>query len=266
MEKSVRNLYLCAIKINIEMKKLLISALTVLALAGCKEKVDYKVSAGAVSGTSDAFVWQNDRTRFCVYGDSMENGCITPGIDVWSSGIDSISELANIQNLGCGATVPMIDDSLCFPAKNYESFQILSLTPDQVTFVLHYPKWKVGKYTVSLGKQITISAGQNFCKIIDVYNGNFDSLTVAAGIVRDDIRDERFTTDGFAFWQPEGRGLALLMPQADSVIRYSPDGHSLAVKTVYEGEALYSYIGTIQKNDSCVNAADWFEIVSAFKP
>lgn len=248
------------------MKSLLISALTLLALAGCKEKVVFEVSAAAVSETSDAFVWKNDRTRFCVYGDSMENGCVTTGIDVWSSSIDSISGPAKMRNLGCGGTVPMINDSLCFPEKNYESAQILRLTPDQVTFVLRYPKWKVGKTIVSLDRQITLSAGQNFCKVIDIYSGKFDSLKVATGIIRDNIEDESFFTGGFALWQSDGRGLALLMPQADSIVQYGPQGHSLAVKTIYAGEALYSYIGTIQKNDSCMTAADWFEIVSAFKP
>ncbi len=248
------------------MKNLLILALTVLTFVGCKEKVSYKVSAGTVSETSDAFVWQNDRTRFCIYGDSMENGCITPGIDVWSSSIDNISGPALAQNLGCGATVPIIDDSLCYPDKNYESYQILRLTPDEVTFVLHYPKWKVGEHTVSLGKQITISAGQNFCKIIDVYTGKFDSLRIAAGVIRNGMEYERFTENGFAFWQSEGRGLAVVMPKADAIVKDREDGHALAIKTVYEGQALYSYVGTIQKNDSCLTAADWFEIVSAFQP
>ena len=156
------------------MKKTIAIAAALLALAACTPKTEeQKVMARAVPERADDFVFENNLIAGRIYGKALEGNPTAPGIDIWvkmpgklvadewyaaaqqdpnyyhhnhGDGKDCYKVAVS---LGAGASVPVIDGQLAYPATNYRSYEIVKQTPDTVEFVLSYPEWKAGDVTVS---------------------------------------------------------------------------------------------------------------------
>lgn len=287
------------------MKKLiflLIGAAIVSAACSQKNK-DPKVMAREVPERADDFVFENNLIAGRFYGKALEGNPTSPGIDIWvklpgalvaddwyakateaggenyyhhdHGGKDCYKVAVS---LGGGASVPYIGETLCYPATNYRSFEILSEGPDEICFVLHYPEWQAGDVKVALDKKVTVFADSYFCKVEDTYTFDADSLTIAAGIFRhpdkETIEAEAFGEDYYAVWEhasdqtvePEDGmiGVAVIMPQADCVTIIDGGRHGACLKKVASGQPLEYWFGSCWSKGDIKGSAEWFELSAGF--
>ena len=287
------------------MKKSIAIAAALLALAACAPKTEeQKVMARAVPERADDFVFENNLIAGRIYGKALEGNPTAPGIDIWvkmpgklvadewyaaaqqdpnyyhhnhGDGKDCYKVAVS---LGAGASVPVIDGQLAYPATNYRSYEIVKQTPDTVEFVLSYPEWKAGDVTVSLDKKISVYADSYFCKVEDSYSfSGADNLTVAAGVFRhpeqQTIEKEHTGADRYAIWEhasdqsiePEDGmlGVAVYVPGCESVSVTEDGLHGLCSKTLRPGETFSYWFGSCWSKADIKTAEDWFALVDSLK-
>ena len=255
--------------------------------------------AREVPERADDFVFENNLIAGRFYGKALEGNPTSPGIDIWVKLPGALvanewyAEAVKPGNgnyyhqdhggkdcykvavsLGGGGSVPYINETLCYPATNYRSSEILSESADEIRFVLHYPEWQAGETTVKLDKTVTVFADNYFCKVEDVYTFNKDSLTIAAGIFRhpdlETIEAEAFGDDYYAIWEkasdqsvePEDGmlGVAVIMPEADCVTIVDGGRHGVCLKTVASGQPLEYWYGSCWSKGDIKGSAEWFEL------
>jgi len=281
------------------MKRIIYVFSLALLLVSCAPKQVDKVMARYVPERKDDFVWENEKICYRAYGQALESETLSPGFDVWAKRVDALVADEWYDNnvnkkisyhkdygqgkdcykvsksLGGGASSPVVNGEFVFPATNYRSYDILKSESEEAQFVLHYPAWDVDGKMVSLDKKITVKAGTHFCEIEDVYSGDFESITIAAGIWKHD-GPELFTTDGnsfFAIWErasdtseevEDGMlGLALIMQDADSVTIDGPADHAVAYKSIKPGESVKYSIGSCFSKGSIKSWDEWLMCVDA---
>lgn len=287
------------------MKKTIVIAAALLTLAACAPKTEeQKVMARAVPERADDFVFENNLIAGRIYGQALEGNPTAPGIDIWvkmpgklvaDEWYAAAQEDPNYYHhnhgdgkdcykvavsLGAGASVPVIDGQLAYPATNYRAYEIVKQTPDTVEFVLSYPEWKVGDVTVSLDKKISVYADSYFCKVEDSYSfSGADSLTVAAGVFRhpeqQTIEQERSGADRYAIWEhasdqsiePEDGmlGVAVYVPGCESVSVTEDGMHGLCSKSIKPGETFSYWFGSCWSKADIKTAEDWFALVDSLK-
>lgn len=277
-------------------------AVALLAACGPKQE-EVKVMARAVPERADDFVFENNLIAGRFYGEALEGNPTSPGIDIWVKlpgalvANDWYAEAVKPGNgnyyhkdhggkdcykvavsLGGGASVPYIDGKLCYPATNYRSSEILSESPSEISFVLHYPEWQAGDVKVSLDKKVTVFADCYFCKVEDTYTFDADSLTIAAGIFRhnkkETIEAEAFGEDYYAIWEhasdtsvePEDGmlGVAVILPQADCVTLIDEERHGACLKKIAAGQALEYWFGSCWSKGDITGSAEWFVLAASF--
>ena len=285
------------------MRKILIltaaAAAGLLTLAACQNAQDGdRVMARYVPERADDFVWENDLVAYRAYGKALEGNPTSPGFDVWvkeagrlvadkwykgamkdpdyyhhdHGGKDCYKVAVS---LGGGASAPVVDGRLAYPATNYREYRILEDTTDKVVFELIYPAWNAGEDTVSLTKRITVIPGTQFCMAEDIYTGTFDSLTVAAGLIRHEVLASSAGDDFVIIWEnasdqsiepEEGQiGLAVYMPGADRAEIESIGGHSIVFKTVSSGKPLTYWFGSCwSRGGRIATSEDWNGYVQEF--
>ena len=281
-------------------KAILICIASILITAGCAQSKTPKVMAREVPERADDFVFENNLIAGRFYGKALEGNPTSPGIDIWvklpgalvandwyaeatKEGGDHNYYHKNhggkdcykvAVSLGGGASVPFVDSTLCYPATNYRSSEILSESPDEISFVLHYPEWQAGGISVSLDKKVTVFADSYFCKVEDTYTFDADSLTIAAGIFRHSkkgtIEAEAFGDDYYAIWEhasdqsvePEDGmlGVAVIMPGAEAVTIVDGGKHGVCLKTVASGEPIEYWFGSCWSKGDIKGSAQWFEL------
>ncbi len=286
------------------MKKYLIIAAVMLLGACASKPQEQKVMARAVPERSDDFVFENNLIAGRFYGEALEGNPTSPGIDIWVKlpgalvANDWYAEATKpggdhnyyhkdhggkdcykvAVSLGGGGSVPFIDSTLCYPATNYRSSEILSESPSEVSFVLHYPEWQAGDVKVSLDKKVTVFADCYFCKVEDTYTFDADSLTIAAGIFRhkkqQTIEAEALGEDYYAIWEhasdqsvePEDGmiGVAVIMPGADAVTIVDGGKHGVCLKKVASGEPLEYWYGSCWSKGEIIGFNQWFDLAATF--
>ncbi len=278
------------------MRRIFLGAIALIAAAGCTSSGP-KVMARYVPERLDDFVWENNLVCYRAYGEALEGDPTSPGFDVWVKLPGSLVadawykgalEESNYYHkdhggkdcykvgvsLGGGASSPLVDGKLIYPATNYRSWEILSKTGDEITFVLNYPAWDVNGTEVSLSKKITVCADSYFCKAEDVYTGDFDSLTVAAGIFMHEVEDTHTGSNRIAVWEhasdqsvePEDGmiGVAVYMPGAESILPLEIDNpHLVAAKTISSGEPLVYWFGSCWSKGDIKDSDEWFGMVDS---
>lgn len=284
------------------MKKYLIIAAVMLLGACASKPQEQKVMARAVPERSDDFVFENNLIAGRFYGEALEGNPTSPGIDIWVKlpgalvANDWYAEATKpggdhnyyhkdhggkdcykvAVSLGGGGSVPFIDSTLCYPATNYRSSEILYESPTEISFVLHYPEWQAGDVKVALDKTVTVFADSYFCKVEDTYTFDADSLTIAAGIFRhkkqNTIEAEAFGEDYYAIWEhasdqsvePEDGmiGVAVIMPGADAVIIVDGGKHGVCLKKVASGEPLEYWYGSCWSKGEIAGFNQWFELAA----
>ena len=287
------------------MKNIVVTVMAVALLAACSGKPqETKVMARAVPERADDFVFENNLIAGRFYGEALEGNPTSPGIDIWVKlpgalvANDWYAEATKpggdhnyyhkdhggkdcykvAVSLGGGGSVPFIDSTLCYPATNYRSSEILYESPTEISFVLRYPEWQAGEVKVSLEKTVTVFADSYFCKVEDVYSFDRDSLTIAAGIFRhkkqQTIEAEAFGEDYYAIWEhasdtsvePEDGmlGVAVILPQADCVTLIDEERHGACLKKIAAGQTLEYWFGSCWSKGEIIGASMWFNLAATF--
>ena len=284
------------------MKRTLTAIALLLALASCRQTpatVEDKVMARHVPERADDFIFENNLICGRIYGQALEGNPTSPGIDIWVKLPGALvadqrykDELENGKtyhkdwgngkdcykvavSLGGGASAPLVDGELCYPATNWRSYEILSKTPEEVVFVLTYPTWQAGDKKVSLEKKIAVSADSYFCKVEDTYKGEWEGdLTIAAGMIRHDVVEDMADDTYAAIWghasdqsvEPEDGmiGVAVSMPDCDEVIKADEKtGHALLCKNIRPDETVTYWFGSCWSKGDLKTAGDWFHVVKS---
>ena len=249
---------------------------------------------------SDDFVFENNLIAGRIYGKALEGNPTSPGIDIWVKKPGALvadqryrDELENGRSyhidwgngkdcykvavsLGGGASAPLIDGRICYPATNYREWEILERSPETVSFALTYPEWEAGGIRVSLRKTITVRAGSYFCKVDDVYTfDGADNLEVAAGVFRHpdqgSIERELVSDNAYAIWEhasdqsvePEDGmiGVAVCCRDAEDVRVCEDSTHGLVCKSIKSGETFTYLFGSCWSKGDIQSAEDWFACV-----
>jgi hypothetical protein len=256
------------------------------------------VASRAVPERDDDYSFENFQIAFRAYGKGLESQTISPGFDVWvkTGGklvCDDWYEHAKSEpdyyhtdrgdgkdcykvatTLGCGGSAPLVADTLAKPDHNYSSFVVNEHNAIEQSFTLKYAPWKAGEDTVSLAETITIPASGNFVKVVDVYQGNFNTIDVAAGIVVHDAEAKENGGNFVSVWEkpsdskdPASDGMigtAVYMPYANLVYTDVVPKHSVCVKTVKPGEELTYYFGAGWSKGNIKDAAAWSAEINKF--
>ena len=275
------------------------AVVVVLALTGCKNTSEQKVTARAVPERADDFMFENDLIAGRFYGRALEDETTSPGLDIWvklpgklvadewyakaleedgyyhrdHGGKDCYKVGVS---LGGGASVPFVGGRLCWPETNYRSCEILEITPDKVVFVLEYPAWTLGDGGVDLEKKVTVKAGSYFIDVEDTYTFPGEGkMPVAVGFKlhgdQNTVQDRIESKDRIAIWEkasdqsaePEDGmiGVAVVMPDADSALYSEELDHSLLIKEIASGETISYRVGSCWSKGDIKTPSDWFDLV-----
>ena len=275
--------------------------MTLMTLVSCSPKTtEQMVMAREVPERMDDFIWENDRICYRVYGKALEGETLSPGFDMWAKLPGALvadrrykDDLENGKSyhkdwgdgkdcykvgksLGAGASVPLAGNEFQYPETNWRSSEILSLSPEKVVFVLHYPWWKGRDGNYSLDKKITVISGSCFCKVEDTWHWDGDSGApmIVAGVARHEIESEMKSTDRLAIWEkasdqsaePEDGmiGVAVIMPGAVSTGLSADASHSICGMPVTDGSTLTYWTGSCWSKGSIKTDREWFELVRKF--
>ena len=283
------------------MKRIFAIALAALCISACGDaSQEQKVMARHVPERADDFVWENEYIAGRIYGKALEGNPTSPGIDIWvkmpgalvaddwyahavedpdyyhhdHGGKDCYKVAVS---LGGGASAPIIEGRIQYPATNWRSCEILEQEAGKVVFVLHYPEWQAGETAISLDKKITVCAGTYFCKSEDTYtfSGGIEELEIAAGVYRhayqDTIEDELILADRYALWEhasdqsiePEDGmiGVAVYVPGAEFCGLSHGDEHGICTRKLKSGETFTYWFGSCWSKGEVKTAGEWFETV-----
>ena len=276
--------------------------LALAALCACSQAPEKKVMARFVPERSDDFVFENNLIAGRFYGKALEGNPTSPGIDIWVKlpgklvadewykGYQTQSDeyyhhdhggkdcYKVAVSLGGGASAPLIDGKLCYPATNFRSWDIVEETPEKVVFTLHYPAWEAAEgVQVALDKTVTVVPDTYFCDVEDIYTfEGVDTLCVAAGInfhaALETVEQQLLDQDRVAIWEhasdqtyePEDGmlGVAVLMPGADISFRSDDLGHLLVCKQIASGHPVRYSFGSCWSKGDIQSAQDWFQRVT----
>jgi len=283
------------------MKRILSILVAVAALASCTQAPEKKVMARFVPERADDFVFENNLIAGRFYGQALEGNPTSPGLDIWVKlpgklvadewykGYETQSDeyyhhdhggkdcYKVSVSLGGGASTPLIDGQLRFPATNYRSYDIVEETPEKVVFTLHYPEWEaVDGVKVSLDKTVTVTPDTYFCDVEDIYTfTGRDTLAIAAGInvhaAQNTVEKQSVLPTAVAIWEhasdqtfePEDGmlGVAVVMPEADATFLTEDGTHLVACKRIVSGEPLRYRFGSCWSKGDVKTAEEWFALV-----
>lgn len=263
--------------------------------AGSRKAAEPQVMTRPVPERCDDAAFENCQVAFRAYGKGLEWQTISPGIDLWvkyggklvmdgwyagevkqegyyhtdrGEGKDCYKVGPT---LGCGGSAPLVADTLAKPDHNFVSnVKVLDGALEQ-SFTLTYDVWKIGDRSVSLSKTITVPATGNFCRVDDVYSGDFDSLDVACGVAVHDVEILKSGFDFVSVWEkpsdsktPDADGMigtAVYMPGCDSILLATVAGQALLVKRIVPGQKVTYYMGAGWSKGNVKDAAAWDEAV-----
>ncbi len=187
------------------------------------ERSDYaaKCYGRHVPERLDDYAWENDKAAYRAYGPALEVApgemLATPGFDVWVKSVDTLVVDARYKRgnyhhnygdgmdcykvgrtLGGGASAPYLNDTL-YLSRNYATYERLANGPIRHTVKLSYAPFRAGDKEVTLTKIISLDAGSHFNRIINIYEGDFEVLPVAAGFVRHEVKGLAIDEDWLGF-------------------------------------------------------------------
>ena len=284
------------------MRRFLIAILAIAAIAACKQP-EPRVMARFVPERSDDFVFENNLIAGRFYGEALEGNPTSPGIDIWVKlpgklvadewykGYKTESDeyyhhdhggkdcYKVAVSLGGGASAPILNGQLCYPATNFRSWDIVESKPDKVVFTLHYPAWELpDSVKVSLDKTVTVVADSYFCDVEDVYTFEGPrTIDVAAGInihkAQGTVEEQNMVTGrSVAIWEhasdqtfePEDGmlGVAVMMSGADFTGETGDGTHLVLTRAVTSGEPFRYRFGSCWSKGYIQTDKDWFDLVS----
>lgn len=210
----------------------------------------------------DDYAWENNLVAYRIYGPALEEEMASPGIDVWCKRtpklvIDRWYASADYHHdhgegldcykvgvsLGGGASAPLSGYKLWL-GRNWTSWKTLDNGPLRTTVRLEYAPFEVDERMVSLVKYISLDANTHFCKVTDLYSGDFARLDVAAGMPMHEGARSSQQENWIALTEPASDlqdpaaecdisiGVVMLGPTA----AMQADGHWLIWRTIACGE------------------------------
>ncbi len=125
--------------------------------------------------------------------------------------------------------------------------ETLNNGPIRTTVKLTYAPFQVEEQPVKLTKYISLDAHSRFNRIESLYEGDFPTLPIAAGFVRQEVKALTSTEEWIAFAQPlaEGEGnlyFGIIQPGAE--FRADADGLAVAISEVESGIPMVYYAGS----------------------
>ena len=165
----------------------------------------------------DDFAWENDKVAFRIYGPALiPIDGPSNGIDIWYKRTGDMvidkwykNDLAGVasyhndngeglddysvsRSLGAGAMAPWVNDKLWLN-QNYANQELLENGPLRTTFKLTYNDIEVADKKFAETRLFSIDAGSQLTKVVQSYSTS-DPISVAAGIVLRDIKDQVITS------------------------------------------------------------------------
>lgn len=283
------------------MKRIILIMAAFALLASCAPK-ESKVMARFVPERADDFVFENNLIAGRFYGKALEGNPTSPGLDIWvklpgklvanewyakamedggyyhkdHGGKDCYKVAVS---LGGGASVPYFGGALRYPATNFRSHEVLSETPGEVVFALHYPEWEAAEGVfVALDKKVTVTADSYFIKQEDTYTfRGVDELTVAAGFklhgALSTVEEMDSSLGCYAIWEkasdtsvePEDGmiGVAVVMPDFEGMEYNEGLDHALLTRTVTSGQTVTYFSGSCWSKGEVKTAKDWFALAAS---
>lgn len=290
-------------------KHLLFILLFLLFLTSCKEKKQEQTSKETaepqlvfgrqVPERKDDFAWENDRMAYRVYGPALVAENPSNGIDIWLKKTDSLivdkfyrDDLQNGisyhvdhglgldcykvgHTLGAGAIAPFADGKI-WVENHYTTAEVLSLTPKNITFQLIYDGVQMDDKLLNKKVVVSLDAGSQFNKATVTYDGDFDSIQLAAGIFLHDgsgivhvNREKGFITYAenatSDFGVPAGRNYVGVIFTTPILEIYQDDVHIAGVVDYKKGDELVYYFGAGWSEWGFPSDEDWDKNVDEYR-
>ena len=261
--------------------------------AGVRSEYPAKAYGRFVPERLDDYAWENDKVAFRAYGPALESApgemLATPGFDAWVKCVDTLVIDARYlrgnyhhnygdgmdcykvgRTLGAGASAPYAADTLWL-SRNFETFKTVANGPIRTIVRLTYAPFDVDGTAVSLTKYISLDAHSHFNRILNIYEGDFDTLPVAAGVVRHDVKGVREGSGWIAMYEaasdsadPEADGdMYFAVIQDDAQFVESLCGHMVALRGVKSGQCVEYLAGSGWSGAGISSLDEWCAIVEA---
>lgn len=263
-----------------------------------------RVMARAVPERKDDFVFENEMVCYRIYGRALEPRPTSPGIDVWvklpgrlvadewyaasmedhlyyhhDHGGKDCYETG--RSFGAGASSPLVDGHIAYPATNYRSYEVVQSTPSLVVFTLHYPEWECEGTVFALDKTFTVEAGSRFVRVDDLWHisGRRTEADIMAGIFlhpsKQTVENIDCSRNDVVVWErasdtkhePEDGmiGLAVVMPDADTVAKLPDGSHAGCIRRVSDGEHMVYYISSAWSRGGILSYGEWMREIRRFR-
>ena len=261
--------------------------------AGVRSEYPSRAYGRFVPERLDDYAWENDKVAFRAYGPALETApgemLATPGFDAWVKCVDTLVIDARYirgnyhhnygdgmdcykvgRTLGAGASAPYAADTLWL-SRNYRTFETLANGPIRTVVKLTYAPFDVDGTAVSLTKYISLDAHSHFNRIMNVYEGDFETLPVAAGVVRHDVKGLREGAGWIAMYEaasdsanPEEDGdMYFAVIQDDAKFVEALCGHMVALRGVKSGQPVEYLAGSGWSGAGIGSLDEWCAIVGA---
>lgn len=293
------------------MKKYLLFAAMSLVLFSCgKEKKQdaapveeekQLVFGRQVPERLDDFTWENDRMAYRVYGPALAADGQNPsnGVDIWLKKTEDLivdkfykDELEGGlsyhvdrglgldcykvgHTLGAGGIATFVDGQIAVEG-NYTTAEVLSMTPANLTFQLTYDNVKSGDKVLTKKVIVSLDAGSQMNKATVSYDGDFETLELAAGIFIHDGSGVQLIDqeNGFLAYAedavsdagvPAGRNYVGVIFTTPVTAVFTDDVHMAGIVNYTKGEELVYYFGGGWSEWGFDTDDAWFDYVKNFQ-
>jgi len=260
---------------------------------GVRSEYPVKAYGRFVPERLDDYAWENDKVAFRAYGPALETApgemLATPGFDTWVKCVDTLVVDARYKRgnyhhnygdgmdcykvgrtLGAGASAPFVD-SLLWRSRNFATWETVTNGPLRTIVKFTYAPFQAGDREVTLTKFISLDAHSHFNHILNIYEGDFESLPVASGFVRHDVKGLTVGDNYLAMYEaasdshnPEEDGdLYFAVIQNDAEFIPEIDGHAAAIRSVSSDEPVEYLAGVAWSGAGIENLDAWKAIVEA---
>ena len=244
----------------------------------------------------DDFAWENDRIAFRVYGPALAPENPSNGVDIWLKKTDNLivnkfykEELQDGlsyhvdrgegldcykvgHTLGAGAIAPFFDNKI-WVENHYSSAKVLDSGILRTSFELAYDTVRVNDQIYSKNVVITLDAGSQFCKANVSYQGNFETIDLAAGIfLHSELGDIKTDKDAgtIAYAEnavsdaglPAGRNYVGVIFTTPVKEIFQDSEHIAGVSSYTKEQSFVYYFGAGWSQWGFETDADWFNYVN----
>ncbi len=241
----------------------------------------------------DDYAWENDKVAFRAYGPALEVApgemLATPGFDTWVKCVDTLVVDARYKRgnyhhnygdgmdcykvgrtLGAGASAPLVGEELAL-SRNYATFDVIANGPIRTVVKLTYAPFTAGDKDVTLTKFISLDAGSHFNHILNIYEGNFETMPVVAGFIRHDVKQVVAGDNYIAMFEPasdshnpaEDGDIYLAVIQSDAQFVEQIADHTVALRNVGNSEPVEYLAGVAWSGAGITDIEAWKEIIEA---